>query len=152
MTGYEWQLFAHILAGMIWLGAIVLLEFLAIRTVRGDDAAAAGRLVGTLRSVGPVLLAPMPVILVGFGVWMVADSDAWDFGQAWVQVALGLFAVAFLIGAAHQSRTALAAERAAAAGDHREANGQLRRWAWGMGAIIVLLCVATWDMVAKPGL
>ena len=84
MTGYEWQLFAHILAGMIWLGAIVLLEFLAIRTVRGDDAAAAGRLVGTLRSVGPVLLAPMPVILVGFGVWMVADSDAWDFGQAWV--------------------------------------------------------------------
>jgi uncharacterized membrane protein len=151
-TAYDWQLFAHVLAGMVWLGAIVLLEAIAIRTVTGDDASASGRLVGTLRAVGPFLMAPMPVILLAFGIWMVADSEAWDFGQAWVQVALALFAVAFGIGAAHQSRKALAAERAAAAGDHREANDQLRRWTWGMGAIIILLVVATWDMIFKPGL
>jgi uncharacterized membrane protein len=151
-TAYDWELFAHVLAGMIWLGAIVLLEAIAIRTVTGDDAAAAGRLVGTLRAVGPFLMAPMPVIMLAFGIWMVADSEAWDFDQTWVQVALALFVVAFGIGAAHQSRTALAAERAAAAGDHREANDQLRRWAWGMGAIILLLVVATWDMIFKPGL
>jgi hypothetical protein len=28
----------------------------------------------------------------------------------------------------------------------------LRRWAWGMGVIVALLVVATWVMVAKPGL
>ena len=151
-TAYDWQLFAHVLAGMVWLGAIVLLEVIAIRVVTGDDDLAAGRLVGTLRAVGPLVMAPMPVILLGFGIWMVADNEAWDFGQTWVQVALALFAVAFAIGAAHQSRTALAAERAAAAGEHREARNQLRRWTWGMGAIILLLVAATWDMIFKPGL
>jgi uncharacterized membrane protein len=151
-TAYDWQLFAHVLAGMVWLGAIVLLEVIAIRVVTGDDDLAAGRLVGTLRAVGPMVMAPMPVILLGFGIWMVADNAAWDFGQTWVQVALALFAVAFAIGAAHQSRTALAAERAAAAGEHREARNQLRRWTWGMGAIILLLVAATWDMIFKPGL
>ena len=151
-TAYDWQLFAHVLAGMVWLGAIVLLEVIAIRVVTGDDDLAAGRLVGTLRAVGPLVMAPMPVILLGFGIWMVADNEAWDFGQTWVQVALALFAVAFAIGTAHQSRTALAAERAAAAGEHREARDHLRRWTWGMGAIILLLVVATWDMIFKPGL
>ena len=151
-TAYDWQLFAHVLAGMVWLGAIVLLEVIAIRVVTGDDDSAAGRLVGTLRAVGPLVMAPMPVILLGFGMWMVADNEAWDFGQTWVQVALALFAVAFAIGAAHQSRTALAAERAAAAGEHGEARNQLRRWTWGMGAIILLLVAATWDMIFKPGL
>ena len=151
-TAYDWQLFAHVLAGMVLLGAIVLLEVIAIRVVTGDDDLAAGRLVGTLRAVGPLVMAPMPVILFGFGIWMVADNEAWDFGQTWVQVALALFAVAFAIGAAPQSRTALGAERAAAAGEHREARNQLRRWTWGMGAIILLLVAATWDMIFKPGL
>jgi hypothetical protein len=42
-----------------------------------------------------------------------------------------LFAVALLVGAVFQSRAALAAERAATAGDEREAARQLRRWTWG---------------------
>ena len=58
----------------------------------------------------------------------------------------------FLIGAAHQSRAAIAAERAANEGDDATALRHLRRWAYGMAAILVLLVVATWDMVFKPGL
>jgi hypothetical protein len=29
---------------------------------------------------------------------------------------------------------------------------QLRRWSWGMRAIVIILVVAVWDMVGKPGL
>ena len=54
------------------------------------------------------------------------DSVAWDFGQGWVQLGIALFAAAFLVGAAHQSRTAIAAERFAASGDHAAAAAQLR--------------------------
>ena len=49
------------------------------------------------------------------------------------------------------SRSSRAAERAVAAGDHNQAARQLRRWAWGIGLIVLLLVVATWDMVFKPG-
>jgi hypothetical protein len=89
--------------------------------------------------------------VLGFGIWMVVDSSAWDFGQGWVITALGLFPAAFLIGVAFQARAAIAAQRAAEEGEHREALRQLRRWSWGMRTIVALLVVAAWDMVAKPG-
>jgi uncharacterized membrane protein len=146
---YDWLVFIHVLAAMIWVGGITMLGAFAIRILREDDPAAVGRFLGTLRRIGPLVLAPAPVLVVGFGIWAVLDSDAWDFGQLWIDLGLGLFAVAFLIGAAHQSRAALAAERAP---DHATALHHLRRWAWGMGVIVVLLVVATWVMVFKPGL
>jgi uncharacterized membrane protein len=149
---YDWLVFLHVLASMVWLGGITLLGAFAIRILREGDPAAVGRFLASLRRLGPLVLAPAPVLLVGMGIWAVADSDAWDFGQLWIQLALGLFAAAFLIGAAHQSRAALAAERAASQGDDAVALAHLRRWAWGMGAIVVLLVCATWVMVFKPGL
>jgi uncharacterized membrane protein len=148
----DWLLFAHVLAAMLWLGGLAVLGALGIRVVREGDADATARFLAGLRRIGPVLLAPAPVVLVAFGVWLVADSDAWGFGQLWVQLGLGLFAAAFAVGAAHQARAALGAERSAARGDAREAARLLRGWAWGMGAIALLLVAATWDMVFKPGL
>jgi hypothetical protein len=62
------------------------------------------------------------------------------------------FAAAFVIRAAWQSRTALAARHAAERGDDSEARRQLRPWLAGYGLIVLLLVVATWDMMAKPGL
>jgi hypothetical protein len=64
----------------------------------------------------------------------------------------GLFAAAFVIGAGFQARAAIGAQRAAEAGEATEALRQLRRWSWGMRAITLILVVAVWDMVAKPGL
>ena len=147
----DWLLLAHILAAMVWIGGITVLGALAIHALRDDDPHATGRFLRGLRKVGPIVLAPAPVLLVAFGAWLVAESAAWDFGQLWLQLGLGLYAAAFLVGAAHQSRAAIAAERAAARGDDREATRQLRRWAWGMGLIVLLLVATTWEMVFKPG-
>jgi hypothetical protein len=48
-----------------------------------------------------------------------------------------------VIGAAWQSRTALAARHAAERGDDSEARRQLQRWLAGYGLIVLLLVVAT---------
>ena len=69
-----------------------------------------------------------------------------------VWLGLALYAAAFVFGAAFQSRAAIGAERAAGAGDDAEALRRLRAWSWGSRVIAVLLLVATWDMVFKPGL
>jgi len=96
--------------------------------------------------------APASLAVVGFGVWLVADSDAWDFGQTWIVAALVLVAAAVLVGAAFLSRAALGAQSAIEAGDTVTAVANLRRWSWGVRVLVALLVVATWDMVMKPGL
>jgi uncharacterized membrane protein len=147
---YDWLVLAHVLAAMVWLGALVILGAFAVEILRAGDEQGVGRFLGSLRRIGPLALAPAPLTLIAAGLAMVADR--WDFGQTWIVIALAVFAAAFLIGAAHQSRAAILAERAARRGDHAEAARLLRRWAWGMAAIVALLVIATWDMVFKPGL
>jgi hypothetical protein len=105
-----------------------------------------------MRIVGPLVFAPPPLVLLATGIWSVIDNDAWDFGQTWVWLAIALLLAASVYGAVFQSRAAINAERSAAAGGDREAARQLRRWSWGLLLILLLLLVATWDMVFKPGL
>ena len=149
---YDWLLFGHVVAAMAWVGGGLVLGVLATQVVRSGDADAVARFVASLRRIGPLVLAPSTVAVIGLGVWMVLDSAAWDFAQFWVQLALGLFAAAFALGAAHQSRAAIGAERAVAAGDDRLALRQLARWSAGYWVIVALLVIAAWDMVFKPGL
>jgi uncharacterized membrane protein len=148
----DWLHFLHLLAAMIWVGGMLVLSALATYIVRSGEASAIARFVGSLRVIGPIVFAPTPLVLIGAGVWLVADSDTWGFGQAWVWLGLVLFGAAFAIGAAFQSRVAMGAHRSASAGDDREAARLLRRWTWGSWLIIVILIAATWDMVFKPGL
>jgi uncharacterized membrane protein len=150
-SGYEWLVLAHVLAASFWLGGIAVMSVLGVRILRSEDADVTPFL-GSLRAIGPWLFAPMPLIVLGAGTGLVAESDAWSFDQAWVQIGIGLLAVVFLVGAAHQARAAIAAGHAAERGDHREAHRQLRRWAYGMGVIVALILAAFWDMVFKPGL
>jgi uncharacterized membrane protein len=149
---YDWLLFGHIVAAMAWVGGGLVLGTLAVQVARAGEPGAVARFVSNLRVIGPRILAPSTIAVLGLGVWMVLDNAAWDFGQLWVLLALGLFGGAFLIGAAHQSRAALGAERALARGDDDEARRQLLRWSWGYWLIALLLVVAAWDMVFKPGL
>ncbi len=151
-TLYDWLLFLHVLAAMVWVGGGVMLAVIAARVLRDPDPAAVGRFTGSLRVIGPLALAPATVAVLGLGIGLVVDTDAWDFGQLWVQLGLGLFAAAFLVGAVWQSRTALAAARAAERDDDAEARRQLRRWSWGYRLVVLLLVVAAWDMTTKPGL
>jgi uncharacterized membrane protein len=151
-TLYDWLLFAHILAAMVWVGGAVVLFALSIITLRTRDPHAIARFVRALPILGPAVLAPATIGVVGFGVWLVLDSDSWEFGQTWIVVALALFAFAFVVGAAFQSRAALGADRALDRGDDAEALRQLERWVRGYGLILALLLVIAWDMVFKPGL
>jgi uncharacterized membrane protein len=137
---------------MIWFGGVVSLTVLAGHTLRSGEPDAITRFAKSLRVVGPLTLAPATVAVLALGIGLVLDSDGWHFAQSWLVLALALFALAFLIGAAFQSRAAIRAQRAAEIRDRDEAAHQLRRWSWGMRLILLLLLIVSWDMVAKPGL
>jgi uncharacterized membrane protein len=150
---YDWLMFLHVLAAMVWVGGLVILTALSGLILRSGEHDAIARFSASLRRIGPLTLAPATIAVLALGIGLVLDSNhQWHFSQGWIVLALTLFALAFLIGAAFQSRAALHIERAVAAGDHNEAVRQLRRWAWGMRLILLLLVVITWDMVVKPTL
>jgi uncharacterized membrane protein len=149
---YQWLMFLHVLAAMTWLGGLVVLIALSGLLIRTRDRDAIGRFSASLRRIGPLTLAPSTIAVVSLGIGLVLDSDSWRFSQGWIVLALALFAAAFLIGAAFQSRAAILLQRAVDAEDDDLAVRQLRRWAWGMRLILLLLVVATWDMVVKPTL
>jgi uncharacterized membrane protein len=149
---YDWLLFLHILAAALWLGGLVVISLLATLVLRSREAELAGRFIGSLRIIGPAVLGPSMLAVLAFGIWLVLDSDAWNFGQSWVIAGGGLFAAAFVTGVGVQARAAIAAQRAVDAGEQHEALRQLSRWSWGMRALVVILVVAAWDMVIKPGL
>jgi hypothetical protein len=101
------------------------------------------------------VLLPAVVGTLGFGVWLVLENAAWDFGQLWVLLALGLFAGAFLIEAVYLSRIGTRLQRLAVSDEPMAANDGstlLDRWLVGYGTVLVVLLIAVWDMVFKPGL
>ena len=104
---------------------------------------------------GNRVLLPAVVGTLGFGVWLVLENAAWDFGQLWVLLAFGLFAVAFLIGAVYLSRIGTRLQRLAVSDEPTAANDGstlLDRWLVRYGMVLVVLLIAVWDMVFKPGL
>jgi uncharacterized membrane protein len=149
---YDWLLLLHILAAMTWVGGLVALNVLASHVLRAREPDAVARFVGSLPVIGPVLLAPATVAVLGFGIWLTIDGDAWGFGQTWVWLGLALFAGAVVVGAALGGRAGIYARRAVAAGHEAEAARQLRNWTWATRLMVLLLVLATSDMVLKPGL
>ena len=148
----DWLLLGHLLAAMAWVGGVLVLQALATYVLRAGDADAVRRFCAQLRVAGPIVLGPGTALVLALGVWLALDSDAWSFDQPWLQVALGLFAGVLAVGAGFQARAAIAAQRAAEAGDDAEAVRRLRQWTWGSRAALVLLVAIAWDMVFKPGL
>jgi uncharacterized membrane protein len=133
------------------VGGLVALSALGTYVLRTGERDAVARFVGSFRVIGPFVLMPASIIVLVFGIWLVLDSPGWSFEQTWIWLAVGLLAAAVLVGAAFLGRSAIAAERAVQAGEHATAIQQLRRWSWGIRLILLLLVVATWDMVFKPG-
>jgi drug/metabolite transporter (DMT)-like permease len=108
--------------------------------------------VASLRRIAPLLFGLPAALLVVFGVLMVLDSPAWDFGQRWIQIAFVLLVAAAAAGAVFARRAMEAAGRALEVGDPSGASRYVAQWSRVIGLILVLLVLATCDMILKPGL
>ena len=71
---YDWLLFLHVLAAMVWLGGGIMLAVIAARVLRDPDPSAVGRFTGSLRVLGPLVLAPATVAVLGLGIGLVVES------------------------------------------------------------------------------
>lgn len=149
----QWLHFVHVVSAMLWVGGGVMLSLFAMRAMAGG-ARSMSDFARTLAYVGLRVMMPAVVLVLVTGVWMVVVDSEFSFSQLWVRLGLGLFVVAFLVGAVYLSRVGIQLDRAA-----RAANGAgtslgplFNRWLVGYVAVLIVLLAAVWDMVFKPGL
>jgi uncharacterized membrane protein len=152
MTLDNWLHFVHVVAAMAWVGGGLILSVMGLRARSSSRPAAVREFAVVLPYVGIRVLMPAVIIVLVTGIWMVIASAVWHFSQFWVLFALGLFAVAFVIGAVYLGRVGVQLARFAAQSDDASAGARLlNRWLAGYGIVLAVLLVAVWDMVVKPG-
>jgi uncharacterized membrane protein len=147
-----WLRLAHIAAAIVWVGGGLMLIVIGLRARRSGDIGTIREFAQTLSYVGMRLFVPAVLVLLVTGVWMVLSGEG-TFLKLWVLLALGGFAVAFVIAVGYLSGVVVELERVATqAGASVAAVGDLLgRWITGWGIVLLVLALTVSDMVFKPG-
>jgi uncharacterized membrane protein len=151
MTLDTWLHFLHVLSAVVWVGGGFVLSIVGSRARASKDPNAIPEFSQTLTYIGTRVMLPAVVGTLVFGVWMVLENVDWNFSQLWVRLAIGLFVLAFLIGAIYLGRLGIQLQRLAS-NDRAAAVAVLGRWLAGYWLVLLVLLIALWDMIFKPGM
>jgi uncharacterized membrane protein len=97
MTWYEFLLWVHISASVIWVGAGFLLVVLAMRADRTDDEAQIARILNDNAWLATRLFIPASLTVVAAGVLLTIDGP-WEWDQLWIVIGLLGYLATFLTG------------------------------------------------------
>jgi uncharacterized membrane protein len=151
VSRYELLLFGHIALATIWLGGAAMMQFFAWRALASGEPERMATVTRDIEWIGNRALLPAGLGVLVLGVLLVLDG-AWSFGDDWIVIALALFAVTFVAGAAFFG------PEAGRIGKLIEAEGagtpavqqRIRRILALSRADLVLLYLIAYDMVLKP--
>lgn len=132
-------LFFHIVAAGIWLGTNVMQGFVPVQLM-GHSESAAAAWYRSARGIGPKLYAPVTLVVLITGIWMVIDNPAYSFGALFVTIGFVNVILGTVLGFAVFTPGAKRAADAIEAGDAdgvKAAIAKLR--AWGVFDTLVLL-------------
>jgi uncharacterized membrane protein len=97
MSWYEFLLFLHITAAVIWLGGAFTFQMYGAVVRHGGDPDEIARFAGRAGLLGERMFVPASLVVVLAGVGLIIDGN-WEWGQLWVIFALVTFAASFLTG------------------------------------------------------
>jgi uncharacterized membrane protein len=96
---YQVLLYVHIVCAVIWVGGAFYAQLLAIRVMQSDDPADLPKLGRNFEFLGTRVFLPASILLFIAGAAMVVNK--WSFGQTWVAVAVALWILSAVLGAAY---------------------------------------------------
>ena len=99
MTWYEFLLFVHVAAAVVWVGGGAIIQFFALRAMRSPDPMRLPSLGQDIEWIGNRVLTTSAGVAVLSGLLLVIESDFWSFGDDWIVIGIILFAITFLAGA-----------------------------------------------------
>jgi len=154
MTSFEVLKYLHISCAILWLGGAAGIVVLGMRLVRVGTAVEVASVARQVEWFGMRYFTPLSLLVLLFGVGMVAESDGIDFGQLWV--ILGLAGILSTITIGVGFLTPRGKRIAAAIEEHGPEHPSIRPMVGNLLAMAridtVILFLIVLDMVAKPGL
>ena len=152
MNSYEWLLFFHIAAAIVWLGGNLAVQILAIRANRADDPARMVAIAHEAEWFGMRIFLPSSLTVLVLGIILTVDGP-WDFGQTWIVLALIGWGLSFVTGAAFLGpESGRIGKLLAAEGPESPAvRARIQRIFLVSRIELVLLYLIVLDMVVKPG-
>jgi uncharacterized membrane protein len=104
MSWYEFLLFVHVAAAIVWLGGALFVQFHGIVVMRTNDGRRMAEFAKDIGSLTERMFVPASLLVILAGVGLMIEGN-WDWGQLWVVFALVTFAASFLVGIAVLSPT-----------------------------------------------
>jgi uncharacterized membrane protein len=153
VTLYEGLLFAHLTFVAVWVGGDAMVQAFYLRAKMTGAERQMG-FAADVEWIGLRVLNPSALLVVGFGVWLVLNSPAWEFSQTWVTIGLAMFLAsaltgAFFLGPESGRISKLGAEKGP---DDPDVQRRISRILWISRIELILLIAVIFDMVVKPGL
>jgi uncharacterized membrane protein len=150
---YEWLLFFHIAAAIVWLGGGLAIQVLAIRANRNDDPVRMTTIAHEAEWFGTRIFLPSSLLVLVLGIILTVDGP-WDFGQTWIVLALIGYGLSFVTGAAFLGPESgrIGKLLAAEGPDSPAVRARIQRIFLISRIELVLLYLIVLDMVVKPGL
>lgn len=145
-------LFVHILAVAIWLGGSFILGLLMARSEKSGDHSVNVAIGNAAHAIGMTVFMPASIITFASGAWLTSRSG-WSFGEPFVSVGMTVIFISMLTGPLY---IAPLTKRLKAAIDehgptHTTVSSIGKRIKLASSLNQVLIVVATWTMIAKPG-
>lgn len=150
MEAFEVYKFLHIAAAIVWVGGGAVATVFAARL----GSATPDHRLGFARDMefaSTRVFMPASLLTLLFGILMVVDSDVFAWEQAWVVIGLSAVVISAVLGMAYLSPQSAKLVAELEAGDPAAAE-RIRGISLVSRLDLVVLFVAVWAMVVKPGL
>ena len=151
MTWYEFWLFLHILAAMVWIGGGTAVQVFGILTKRAADPAKSAFFAANVSFAVMRVFLPAALVVIVSGIGL-TETGNWDWGEPFIVLGLLLWTLVVLVAFGYLGRAmAAAARQLVAEGPSPALMLRMRNLVWLSRALVLTLVVIVFLMVVKPG-
>ncbi len=151
MTWYEFWLFLHITAAMVWIGGAVAIQVFGVLTKNAADPAKSAFFARSVSFTVTRVFLPAALVVIVAGVGLTKNGH-WDWGEPFIVSGLVLWALVSLVAFGYLGRAiGRAGAQLAAEGPSPALGLRMRNLTWLSRVLLGVLVVIVFLMTIKPG-
>lgn len=151
MTWYEFWLFVHLTAVMVWIGGAAAIQVFGILTKRAADPAKSAFFAQNVSFTVLKVFLPAALVVIGAGIGLTVNGG-WDWGEPFIVAGLVLWTIVSLTAFGYLGRAiGNAGAQLAAEGPSPALALRLRNLVWLSRVLLGMLLVIVFLMTIKPG-